>query len=117
MARSGCQRRMLLKACPPYTRVQPADLTGAVTNPAGIPQIDTTARADLTVTKLVVHGATVSYRINDIGTGAAVASTTGIYLSSDSTITTADTLLTTVCVPKIRFENVDGEAHRGSGVK
>jgi hypothetical protein len=37
----------------------------------------------------------VSYLVSNIDNGPAAASTTGIFLSSDSTITTSDTLLTT----------------------
>ena len=56
---------------------------------------------DLTATNLSFNGATVSYRIDNIGTATAAASTTGIYLSTDSTITTSDTLLTTVSTPSL----------------
>ena len=39
---------------------------------------------------------TLNYTINNAGNATAAASTLGIYLSSDSTISTADTLITTV---------------------
>ncbi len=44
---------------------------------------------------------TLYYDVDNLGSGAAGASTTGIYLSSDSTITTSDTLLTTDAVASI----------------
>ena len=43
----------------------------------------------------------MSYYVDNDGTGAAGASTSGIYLSTDSTITTSDTLLATDAVAAI----------------
>jgi Ca2+-binding RTX toxin-like protein len=65
---------------------------------------------DLTATNLILSDTTVSYHINDIGTGAAAASTTGIYLSSDSTITTADTLLSMTSTPSLAANGSDIES-------
>src|SRR5262249_16875611 len=47
--------------------------------------------ADLTATNLTFDGTALGYKVGDAGAGAAAASTTGIYLSKDATITTADT--------------------------
>ena len=67
--------------------------------------------ADLTATNLVFNALNVSlsYSLNNIGTAAAGASTTGIYLSADSTITSADTLLTTVGTPGLSSATSDNE--------
>ncbi|WP_291575921.1 NF038122 family metalloprotease [Bradyrhizobium sp.] len=54
--------------------------------------------ADLSVTGLSLKDTTVDFTINDSG-AAAAASTTGLYLSTDSTITTADKLLGTFSSP------------------
>ncbi len=53
------------------------------------------ALADLTVTGASLTGTGVNFTLNDIGKGAAAASDTGLYLSTDNVITTADTLLGT----------------------
>ena len=54
------------------------------------------AQSDLTASGVVLNGASISFTINNAGAGAAAASTTGIYLSTDSTITSADTLVMSV---------------------
>ncbi|MBX9778457.1 MAG: hypothetical protein K2Y71_29130, partial [Xanthobacteraceae bacterium] len=51
---------------------------------------------DLTASGLVLNGTSVSFTINNIGANAAAGSTTGIYLSTDSAITSADTLVTSM---------------------
>jgi Ca2+-binding RTX toxin-like protein len=51
---------------------------------------------DLTASSLVLNGTSISFAINNPGIEAAAASTTGIYLSTDSTITSADTLVTSI---------------------
>ena len=66
--------------------------------------------ADLTASNAVLNGATLSYRINNTGTGTTAASTAGIYLSSDSTITTADALLVTHATPALAGGASDLEA-------
>jgi Ca2+-binding RTX toxin-like protein len=63
---------------------------------------------DLTVSNLGLSGTTVSYTVNDSAANAG-ASTTGIYLSTDSTITTGDTLLTTVATPALNAGTSDNE--------
>jgi CARDB/RTX calcium-binding nonapeptide repeat (4 copies)/Cysteine-rich secretory protein family len=65
---------------------------------------------DLTASNAVLNVATLSYRINNAGTGAAAASIAGIYLSTDSTITTADTLLITHVSPSLAGGASDLEA-------
>ena len=64
---------------------------------------------DLTASDTVLTYASFSYTINNLGTAAA-ASTTGIYLSTDSTITTSDTLLTTHATPALAAGGSDSEA-------
>jgi hypothetical protein len=61
-----------------------------------------TPTPDFTASTLALKGATMSFRINDISQGAGGASTTGIYLSTDSKITTADTKLTTVATGAVK---------------
>jgi Ca2+-binding RTX toxin-like protein len=53
------------------------------------------SQPDLTVSGLALSGSTVSYHVNNIDAGVAAASTTGLYLSTDGIITTADTLIAT----------------------
>jgi len=53
------------------------------------------ALADLSISGLSVTGATANFILKDAGTASAVASVSGLYLSTDSTITTSDTLLGT----------------------
>jgi Ca2+-binding RTX toxin-like protein len=48
-----------------------------------------------------VNGTSVSYTINNIGTAASVAPSTGIYLSADSTITVSDTRLASVATSSL----------------
>jgi Ca2+-binding RTX toxin-like protein len=57
--------------------------------------------ADLSVSGLSLKDTTVSFSINDIGSGSAAASTAGLYLSTDSTITTSDKLLGTFSSPSL----------------
>jgi Ca2+-binding RTX toxin-like protein len=67
------------------------------------------AQPDLTATNLVLNDTTVSYHITNVGTAAAAASTTGIYLSADTNINTADTLLTTFSTPSLTAGGSDNE--------
>ena len=71
-------------------------------------QVDVTpSQANLVMNSVGVTSASVpagssdtfNYTVKNIGTDPASASTLGIYLSTDSTISTADTLLTTVSIP------------------
>jgi uncharacterized delta-60 repeat protein len=68
------------------------------------------ASPDLTASNAVLDRATLSYRINNTGAGAAAASTAGIYLSTDGTITTADALLVTHATPALAGGASDLEA-------
>src|SRR5262249_40273170 len=54
---------------------------------------------DLTVSNVTATPAAISFTINNDGTAAAGTSVSGVYLSADSTITTADTLLATSNTP------------------
>jgi hypothetical protein len=64
-----------------------------------------TTTPDLTVSNLgltVTSSAVVaSFTINDVGTGSAGASTAGVYLSTDTNITTSDTLIGTYSTPAL----------------
>jgi Ca2+-binding RTX toxin-like protein len=51
--------------------------------------------ADLTISAISLTATTVSFTLKDAGSGSSAASTTGLYLSTDSTITAADTKLGT----------------------
>ncbi len=68
------------------------------------------SQPDLIVTNLALNDTTASYRINNVGTGAAAASTTGIYLSTDSTITSSDTLLNAGSTPSLAPGGSDNES-------
>ena len=66
------------------------------------PDLDVYYTPTLSVSSVAKGGSvTIYYDVNNLGTGAAGSSTSGIYLSSDSTITTSDTLLTTDAVASI----------------
>jgi Ca2+-binding RTX toxin-like protein len=75
----------------------------------------TTAKPDLTESVSVVGsttvaagaGMTISSTVSNLGSGASPASTAGIYLSTDATITTSDTLLSTVASPQLAAGSVD----------
>jgi Ca2+-binding RTX toxin-like protein len=69
-----------------------------------------TISPDLTATGLLLTGTTLSYQINDVATVAASASITGIYLSTDSLITSADTLLATYSTPPLVAGGTDNES-------
>jgi Ca2+-binding RTX toxin-like protein len=57
---------------------------------------------DLTATGLSFNGVTLGYFINNFGLFVtAPASTAGVYLSTDGTITTSDTLLGTIAIPSL----------------
>lgn len=60
----------------------------------------------------VVRGnsVTFSYDVDNLGVGNAGSSTTGIYLSTDSTITTADTFLTSDAVASILAGSYSSES-------
>ena len=77
---------------------------GTITNDDTIPVFP-----DLTASNAVLDHATISYTINNIGTAAVAASTTGIYLSTDSTITTSDTLIATHLTPALAGGGSDFE--------
>jgi hypothetical protein len=49
-----------------------------------------------------------AYAMNYLGAGTAAASTTGFYLSSDSTVNTADLLPTTKSAPSLTDYNANG---------
>ena len=90
--------------------ISPSDLTamdviGWDTGVAPPPPPPPPTQADLTVSNLALSispaSTAVSFHINDIGTASAAASTAGVYLSTDSTITTSDTLLATISTPSL----------------
>ena len=53
------------------------------------------ALADLSISGFNLAATTVNFMLKDTGTASAAASVSGLYLSTDSTITTSDTLLGT----------------------
>ena len=56
---------------------------------------------DLSVNALSLTGTTVHFTLQNSGQASAAASTTGLYLSTDSAITTSDTLLGTYSSPSL----------------
>jgi len=70
--------------------------SSSVPNPSPVPPPPPPpALADLTISALSLTATTVSFTLKDAGLASSAASTTGLYLSTDSTITTSDTLLGT----------------------
>lgn len=56
---------------------------------------------DLTASGFSFDGTTVHFQVNNFGTGPAAASNAGVYLSADSVITNADTLIATAATPAL----------------
>jgi hypothetical protein len=56
---------------------------------------------DLSVNALSLTGTTVHFTLQNSGQASAASSTTGLYLSTDSAITTSDTLLGTYSSPSL----------------
>ena len=71
---------------------------------------DLTASFDhVSSTTVVAGGSTsVDFWVVNFGSGPSAASTSGLYLSTDPTITTADTLLTTVASPALSADGTAG---------
>ncbi|MGH6870647.1 MAG: choice-of-anchor tandem repeat GloVer-containing protein [Rhizomicrobium sp.] len=67
-------------------------------------------QANLTASGLKLNGGVAAFTIKDVGYAAASASTTGLYLSTDTTITAADTLLSTHATPAIASGGADNES-------
>ncbi len=68
---------------------------------ASAPPSPTTLAPDLTVKSFAFDGQTASWKVSDAG-GVALPTITGLYLSTDKTITTADTLLGAVDTPGLK---------------
>ncbi len=64
---------------------------------------------DLTVSNVVLNPVAIIYTINNSAAGTAAASTAGIYLSTDSAITTSDTLIGTHATPALAAGGSDLE--------
>ncbi|HEV2562012.1 MAG TPA: CARDB domain-containing protein, partial [Rhizomicrobium sp.] len=67
----------------------------------GTDALTLSSTVDLTATSASLSGSTFSYHINNVGSSAAASSTAGIYLSTDSTITTSDTRINTHATPSL----------------
>jgi glucose/arabinose dehydrogenase len=65
---------------------------------------------DLTVSALTLAGTTLAFNVINTGPGGAPASTTGLYLSLDSYISTADTMLATLPTPALAPEASSGQS-------
>ena len=78
----------------------------------GGPPTPPPSEPELAVSNLSFDSANVSlsFELHNIGTVAAPASTTGIYLSSDSTITTSDMLIGTSPAPALAPGDSDAES-------
>ncbi len=76
----------------------------------GIPLPDLTAAFDrVSNTTIAAGGSTsVDFWVVNFGNATAAASTSGLYLSTTPTITTADTLLTTVASPALTADGTPG---------
>jgi Ca2+-binding RTX toxin-like protein len=73
--------------------------------PPSVPTPTPTPTVDLTVTNFALNisasGTSVSFQVNNSGTDTAGASIAGVYLSSDGTITTNDTLIVSALTPSL----------------
>ena len=65
---------------------------------------------DLTISGLSLFDTAVSYNLSNAGTASAAASTTALYLSTNSTITTSDMLLGTFSSPSLSVGGSDNES-------
>jgi Ca2+-binding RTX toxin-like protein len=65
---------------------------------------------DLTIANLTLNDTTISYSTDNIGSGAAGASSTGLYLSTDAVITPSDTLLASFATPSLTQGGTDNES-------
>jgi Ca2+-binding RTX toxin-like protein len=86
------------------------DALGFHTTGSSTPPVPPPALADLSVTGLSLKDTTVDFTIDDIGSGSAAASTAGLYLSTDSAITTSDHLLGTFSSPSLSTGSTSSEA-------
>jgi Ca2+-binding RTX toxin-like protein len=57
-----------------------------------------------------LDGSTFSYQVKNVGTDTAAASTVGIYLSTDTNLTTADLRIGTVAAPSLAAGDSDSES-------
>lgn len=85
------------------------DVLGFNTLASPPPPLSTTP-PDLVVKSFAFDGANASWRVADNGSGAALPTTTGVYLSTDKTLTTSDTLLGTVITPGLAAGGSDSES-------
>jgi Ca2+-binding RTX toxin-like protein len=69
-----------------------------------------TALPNFTVSGAALNDVTVSYTLNNTGSAAAAPSTTGLYLSTDTTITSSDALLGTFSSPALGAGGTDSES-------
>src|SRR6266850_1236933 len=83
---------------------------GSSTAPNPPPAPPPPALADLTISALSLTATTVSFTLKDAGPGSSAASTTGLYLSTDSTITATDMLLGTFSSPALQSGGTHNES-------
>jgi Ca2+-binding RTX toxin-like protein len=76
----------------------------------GFDRVASGGTPNLTANTLSFANTTLSFHINNTGSGTAAASTAGIYLSTDSTITTADTRINTHSTPSLAAGATDVES-------
>lgn len=65
---------------------------------------------DLVANTFAFNGQTASWQVANIGSGSAGATTAGIYLSADKTVTTSDTLVGTYSTPSLAPNAADSES-------
>lgn len=68
------------------------------------------ALADLSISGFNLTGTTANFLLKDTGTASAAASVSGLYLSTDSTITTSDTLLGTFAASTLQSGGSQSES-------
>jgi Ca2+-binding RTX toxin-like protein len=69
-----------------------------------------TGKPDLTAGSFTFDGRTAAWQVANAGPGAAGASTAGVYLSADATITKSDTLVGSYATPALAAGSVDSES-------
>ena len=77
---------------------------------SGLPPSPPSSQPDLTISGLSLYDTAISYNLSNAGAALAAASITGLYLSTDSTITTSDMLLGTFSSPSLSVGGSDSES-------
>lgn len=96
-ARANDIRTAILSSSAPTASLNGSIATGGRLDIGQLLGVDPTSQPapDLVVTDLVVSGFTLTYLLSNVGQSAIAPTTTAIYLSTDASITSSDTLIAT----------------------